>query len=64
MGQFAMRTSHEQLVETVFHKGHELKGLFSLSPAIHCGSLDIPGGPPVVHLDHVGNHCFSATCTK
>ena len=23
-----------------------------------CGPLQIPGGPPVIHLDHVENHCF------
>jgi len=54
-----MLTSHEQLVETVFHIGQWIQEhVQSKDYGTFCGPLEIPGGPPMVHVE---NHCFTAS---
>jgi len=59
MDLFAMVTSHEQQVK---HKNLKMvkvtifRSVLSRIYGTLCGPLEIPGGPPVVHLDHVENY--------
>jgi len=52
-GHFATLIPREQLVETVTHRSVDV--LLRINGTL-CGPLEIPGGPPVAHLDHVENH--------
>jgi len=53
--------SCEQVVESVLHKVTIVRNVLSRIYETYSGPLKIPGGPPVVHLDRVENHCLKWT---
>ena len=53
---FDVLTSHEQLIITVLHLRQWMQGHVQSSPGSLCGPIEVLGGPPVIHLDHVENH--------